>query len=52
MRIKGIDHEGSDLTQYSVFERRVSDKLSYLDWKLCMLADEEDFLLLHSNDVK
>jgi hypothetical protein len=52
MRLKGTKTDGTTLTQYSVFERRMADKLSYLDWKLSMLADEEDFILMHSNDVK
>lgn len=43
---------GARVTQYSVFERRLADKLSYMDWKLAMLADEEDFALMHSKDVK
>ncbi len=31
------------LTQYNVFERRLADKISYLDWKLSFVIDPEDF---------
>lgn len=33
----------------NVYERRLADKLSYMDWKLSMMADEEDYLFMHSN---
>mgnify|MGYP006889563443 CR=1 FL=1 len=48
MRIKGSDSEGNAQTQYTVFERRLADKLTYLDWKLSMVEAEEDFILMHS----
>jgi hypothetical protein len=31
------------ITQYNVFERRLADKLSYLDWKLSYVIDMDDF---------
>lgn len=41
------DDEGRNL-QYVVFERRQADKLSFLDWKLSYIIDEDDFKFLHS----
>lgn len=35
-------------TQYNVFERRLADKLSYLDWKLSYVMDMDDFKFLHA----
>ena len=32
-----------------MYERRLADKLSYLDWKLSYSIDEEDFNFIHSN---
>lgn len=34
--------------QYVVFERRLADKLSYMDWKLSYAIEEEDFSFLHA----
>jgi hypothetical protein len=34
--------------QFVVFERRLADKLSYMDWKLSYAIEEEDFAFLHS----
>ena len=31
------------LTQYNVFERRLADKITYMDWKLSFVIDPEDF---------
>lgn len=42
------DEGGEALTQYDVFERRLADKLSYMDWKLSYLVDPEDFVFLHA----
>lgn len=43
------EEEGKpSVTQYNVFERRLSDKLSYMDWKLSFVIDEEDFKFLHA----
>ena len=36
--------------QYNVFERRLADKLSYLDWKLSYTIDEEDFSFIHAKE--
>ena len=33
--------------QYAVFERRLTDKLTYLDWKLSLILSEEDFEFIH-----
>jgi hypothetical protein len=35
-----------------VFERRLADKLSYLDWKLSYVIDEEDFQFIHAQPSK
>lgn len=35
-------------TQYNVFERRLADKLSYMDWKLSYIIDMEDFEFIHA----
>jgi hypothetical protein len=40
------------ITQYNVFERRLADKLSYLDWKLSYVIDEEDFKFIHAKTSK
>ena len=34
--------------QYIVFERRLADKLSYMDWKLSYAIEEEDFAFIHA----
>lgn len=47
IRLIGTDQNNEQLTQYGVFERRLADKLSYFDWKISLLADEEDYLFLH-----
>ena len=33
--------------QYAVFERRLTDKLTYMDWKLALILSEEDFEFIH-----
>ena len=48
MKFHVIDNEDQQKVQYNVFERRLADKLSYLDWKLSFQMDEEDFVYLHS----
>jgi len=30
-----------------MFERRLADKLSYLDWKLSLLDNEEDYKFIY-----
>ncbi len=35
-----------------MFERRLADKLSYLDWKLSYMMDEDDLTFMHSNNAK
>lgn len=47
VRLTGINHQDEPTTQYGVFERRVSDKLSYQDWKISLVADEADYMFLH-----
>jgi hypothetical protein len=42
------DGEGNKKIQYNVFERRLADKLSYMDWKLSYVIDEEDFKFIHA----
>ena len=50
MRLRGIDESGEAKTKYTVFERRLADKLDYYDWKICILSEEEDFKFM--NDTK
>ena len=50
MRLRGIDESGEARTKYTVFERRLADKLDYYDWKICILSEEEDFKFM--NDTK
>ena len=35
---------------YTVYERRVADKLDYFDWKISFMALEEDFRIV--NDIE
>ncbi|CDW85097.1 UNKNOWN [Stylonychia lemnae] len=42
-----IDQDDNKKVQYNVFERRLADKLSYFDWKLSYVMDEEDFQFIH-----
>lgn len=42
------DDETAPIEQYNVFERRLADKLTYLDWKLSFNIDLEDFTFLHA----
>ena len=50
VRLKGTDMTGENTTQFTVFERRLADKMDYYDWKISFLADEEDFRFI--NDPK
>lgn len=52
VRLQGYDSQENYVTQYNVFERRLADKLTYLDWKVSFSADEEDFIFLHSKNKK
>lgn len=45
MEIEG--NKGQKEEQYNVFERRLADKLSYFDWKLCYQGSREEFIYLH-----
>lgn len=38
---------GEEKTQYGMFERRLADKLSYLDWKLSLIDNEEDYKFIY-----
>ena len=51
VRLKGTDATGENVTKYTVFERRVADKLDYFDWKMSFLADEEDFAFINDNKL-
>lgn len=44
----GVTADDQPVTQYGVFERRISDKLSYYDWKISLVADEDEYIFLHS----
>ena len=35
---------------YTVYERRVADKLDYFDWKISFMALEDDFRIV--NDIE
>ena len=50
VRLIGTNLKGENTTQFTVFERRLADKLDYYDWKISFLADEEDFRFI--NDPK
>ena len=44
--VKASEDDAQDsnkIIQYNVFERRLADKLSYMDWKLSYIIDTEDF---------
>ena len=34
--------------QYIMLERRLADKLTYLDWKLCFILNTKDFEFIHA----
>jgi len=42
------DEDTQTHTQYDVFERRLADKLSFMDWKLSYVMDPEDLVFLHA----
>ena len=48
LRFNMLDHEEKNITQYNVFERRLADKISYFDWKLSYIIDEQDFEFIHA----
>lgn len=49
LKMEVVDDEGATRTQYNVFERRLADKLGYMDWKLSFVIDEEDFAYIHAD---
>jgi len=42
------DPKEPTITQFNVFERRLADKISYMDWKLSYVIDMEDFNFIHA----
>jgi len=40
--LHGTSFKGHKTVQYSMFERRFADKLTYFDWKLAFMLNEED----------
>jgi hypothetical protein len=46
--VKPDEENSKAITQYNVFERRLADKLSYLDWKLSYVIDLEDLEFIHA----
>ena len=48
--MKGLTSQGESANLYTVFERRLADKLDYFDWKISFMAEEEDFKFI--NDPK
>lgn len=46
--VKSDDESAPPFTQYNVFERRLADKISYMDWKLSYVIDMEDFEFIHA----
>ena len=49
--MRGKDEDGNQVDQYTVFERWLADKLTYLDWKLCFILKPEDFEFIHDKSV-
>ena len=49
--MRGKDDDGNDIDQYTVFERWLADKLSYIDWKLCFILMPKDFDFIHDYSV-
>ena len=41
------DTEGLKHIQYNVFERRLTDRINFYDWKLSYQGDAEEFKILH-----
>lgn len=48
LTFKHVSSEEESSVQYVVFERRLADKLSYMDWKLSYAIEQEDFAFLHA----
>ena len=46
---RGKSSENKNISKYTVFERRVADKLDMYDWKMSFLADEEDFKMFNDS---
>ena len=46
---RGKSNENKNISKYTVFERRVADKLDQYDWKMSFLADEEDFKMFNDS---
>ena len=51
MHLKGVSSRDKPVDQYTVFERRVADKLDSYDWKLSLLADEDDFKFINNVNI-
>lgn len=45
--LEGQDSTGQNVKQYAMFERRLADKLSYHDWKVALLEQEPEYLMMH-----
>jgi len=47
---KGSSRSEKTANVYTVYERRLADKLDFYDWKVSFMAEEEDFKIV--NDIK
>ena len=48
--LRGKNTRDQTVDLYTVYERRVADKLDYFDWKISFMAEAEDFKFI--NDIK
>ncbi len=49
-KVQGEDEKGRGATQHVLFERRQSDKISYYDWKLALVLENEDLKVLLASE--
>jgi len=52
MKFDVQDIDGTKSQQYNVFERRLTDKLSFFDWKLSYQGSPEEFVFIHNKSTK
>jgi len=48
MKYDLTSQDGERQQQFNVFERRLADKLSYFDWKLCYQGSLDEYKFIHS----
>ena len=49
--VKGGANPGPPIDVYTVYERRVADKLDFYDWKISFMALEDDFRIVNDIDI-